>query len=215
MNAPADPAFAERCRESFGRQKAMALIGAILAVVEPGYVKVALPFRDDLTQQKGYVHGGILGMIADTACGYSAFSLMPAGCSLVTVEYKMNILAPGLGSLVAKGEVVKPGRTLTVARAEVYADDGKHVATMLQTLMMLANTADTPCIRCASTTARRLRCCARARSPSRRRKSHRAPRTSTNRTSSRTTCGASSAASGFSASRSRRSTAGPPWAISP
>jgi uncharacterized protein (TIGR00369 family) len=144
MNAPADPAFAERCRESFGRQKAMALIGASLAVVEPGYVEVALPFRDDLTQQKGYVHGGILGMIADTACGYSAFSLMPAGCSLVTVEYKMNILAPGLGSLVAKGEVVKPGRTLTVARAEVYADDGKHVATMLQTLMMLANTADTP-----------------------------------------------------------------------
>jgi uncharacterized protein (TIGR00369 family) len=144
MNAPADPAFAERCRESFGRQKAMALIGATLAVVEPGYVEVALPFRDDLTQQKGYVHGGILGMIADTACGYSAFSLMPAGCSLVTVEYKMNILAPGRGSLVAKGEVVKPGRTLTVARAEVYADDGKHVATMLQTLMMLANTADTP-----------------------------------------------------------------------
>jgi uncharacterized protein (TIGR00369 family) len=144
MNAPADPAFAERCRESFGRQKAMALIGARLAVVEPGYVEVALPFRDDLTQQKGYVHGGILGMIADTACGYSAFSLMPAGCSLVTVEYKMNILAPGLGSLVAKGAVVKPGRTLTVARAEVYADDGKHVATMLQTLMMLANTADTP-----------------------------------------------------------------------
>ena len=144
MNAPADPAFAERCRESFARQKAMALIGAALAVVEPGYVEVALPFRDDLTQQKGYVHGGILGMIADTACGYSAFSLMPAGCSLVTVEYKMNILAPGRGSLVAKGEVVKPGRTLTVARAEVYADDGKHVATMLQTLMMLANTADTP-----------------------------------------------------------------------
>jgi uncharacterized protein (TIGR00369 family) len=144
MNAPADPAFAERCRESFGRQKAMALIGAALAVVEPGYVEVALPFRDDLTQQKGYVHGGILGMIADTACGYSAFSLMPAGCSLVTVEYKMNILAPGRGSLVAKGAVVKPGRTLTVARAEVYADDGKHVATMLQTLMMLANTADTP-----------------------------------------------------------------------
>jgi uncharacterized protein (TIGR00369 family) len=144
MNAPADPAFAQRCRESFERQKAMALIGARLTVVEPGYVEVALPFRDDLTQQKGYVHGGILGMIADTACGYSAFSLMPVGCSLVTVEYKMNILTPGRGSLVAKGQVLKPGRTLTVARAEVYADDGKHVATMLQTLMMLANTPDTP-----------------------------------------------------------------------
>jgi uncharacterized protein (TIGR00369 family) len=144
MNAPADPAFATRCRESFGRQKAMALIGARLAVVEPGYVEVALPFREDLTQQKGYVHGGILGMIADTACGYSAFSLMPAGCSLVTVEYKMNILTPGRGALVAKGQVIKPGRTLTIARAEVYADDGKHIATMLQTLMMLANTPDTP-----------------------------------------------------------------------
>ena len=144
MNAPADPGFAARCRESFGRQKAMALIGAQLAIVEPGYVEIALPFRDDLTQQKGFVHGGILGMIADTACGYSAFSLMPAGSSLVTVEYKLNILTPGRGSLVAKGQVVKPGRTLTIARAEVYADDGKHVATMLQTLMMLANIPDTP-----------------------------------------------------------------------
>ena len=144
MNAPADPAFAARCRESFGRQKAMALIGARLTLVEPGYVEIALPFRDDLTQQKGFVHGGILGMIADTACGYSAFSLMPAGCSLVTVEYKMNILTPARGALLAKGQVVKAGRTLTVARAEVYAEDGRHVATMQQTLMMLANTSDAP-----------------------------------------------------------------------
>jgi uncharacterized protein (TIGR00369 family) len=144
MNAPADPAFAQRCRESFGRQKAMALIGAKLTVVEPGYVEIGLPFRDDLTQQKGFIHGGILGMIADTACGYSAFSLMPAGCSIVTVEYKMNILTPARGALVAKGQVVKPGRTLTIARGEVYAEDGTHVATMQQTLMMLANTPDTP-----------------------------------------------------------------------
>jgi uncharacterized protein (TIGR00369 family) len=144
MNAPADPAFVQRCRESFGRQKAMALIGAELTVVEPGYVEIELPFRDDLTQQKGYIHGGILGMIADTACGYSAFSLMPAGCSIVTVEYKMNILTPALGCLVAKGQVLKPGRTLTVARGEVYAENGKHVASMQQTLMMLANTPDTP-----------------------------------------------------------------------
>lgn len=144
MNAPADPGFEQRCRESFSRQKAMALIGASLTVVEPGYVEVALPWRPDLTQQKGFVHGGILGMIADTACGYSAFSLMPAGCSLVTVEYKINILTPARGPLVAKGQVIKPGRTLTVARAEVYAEDGKHVASMQQTLMMLANTPDTP-----------------------------------------------------------------------
>ena len=144
MNAPADPQFASRIRESFARQKAMALIGASLTVVEPGYVEVALPYRDDLTQQKGFVHGGIIGMIADTACGYSAFSLMPAGCSLVTVEYKINILTPAKASLVAKGQVVKPGRTLTVARAEVYSQDGSHVASMQQTLMMLAGRPDTP-----------------------------------------------------------------------
>jgi uncharacterized protein (TIGR00369 family) len=149
MNTPADPLpvdpnFAARIRESFGRQKAMALIGAALGAVEPGYVEVALPFREDLTQQKGFIHGGILGMIADTACGYSAFSLMPADCSLVTVEYKINILTPARGSLLAKGQVVKAGRTLTVARAEVYSDDGKHVASMQQTLMMLAGRPDRP-----------------------------------------------------------------------
>lgn len=143
MNAPLDPHFATRVRESFGRQRAMALIGATLTVVEPGRIEIELPYREDLTQQKGFVHGGILGMIADTACGYAAFSLMPAGCSLVTVEYKINILSPARSSLVARGEVVKPGRTLTVARAEVYARDGKHVATMQQTLMMLADTPDT------------------------------------------------------------------------
>ena len=148
MNAPAprfqpqDPGFAARVRASFGRQKAMDLIGASLARVEPGYVEIALPYRDDLTQQKGYVHGGILGMICDSACGYAAFSLMPADCSLVTVEYKINILNPALGALVAKGRVVKPGRTLTVTCGEVYAEDGKHVATMQQTLLLLAGVAD-------------------------------------------------------------------------
>jgi len=144
MNAPADPEFASRIRASFGRQKAMALIGATLATVAPGAVEIALPFRDDLTQQKGFVHGGIIGMIADTACGYAAYSLMPADSSLVTVEYKINVLAPAKSSLLARGAVVKAGRTLTVARAEVYAHDGKHVATMQQTLMMLPATADHP-----------------------------------------------------------------------
>ena len=144
MNAPADPQFAARVRASFGRQKAMALIGARLTAVEPGATEIALAYREDLTQQKGFVHGGIIGMIADTACGYAAFSLMPADCSLVTVEYKINILAPARGALVARGEVVKAGRSLTVARAEVYAEDGKHVASMQQTLMMLPGTPDTP-----------------------------------------------------------------------
>jgi uncharacterized protein (TIGR00369 family) len=144
MNAPADPNFAVRIRASFGRQKAMGLIGASLKVVEPGQVEVALPYRDDLTQQKGFIHGGIIGMIADTACGYAAYSLMPADCSLVTVEYKINILAPARASLVARGEVVRAGRTLTVTRGEVYSEDGKHVASMQQTLMTLPGTPDTP-----------------------------------------------------------------------
>ena len=144
MNAPADPHFATRIRESFGRQKAMALIGAKLTSVEPGATEITLAYREDLTQQKGFVHGGIIGMIADTACGYAAFSLMPADCSLVTVEYKINILAPARSSLVARGHVVKAGRTLTVTRAEVYAEDGKHIATMQQTLLMLPGTPDTP-----------------------------------------------------------------------
>jgi len=144
MNAPADPNFAVRIRASFGRQKAMGLIGASLKVVEPGQVEVALPYRDDLTQEKGFIHGGIIGMIADTACGYAAYSLMPADCSLVTVEYKINILAPARASLVARGEVVRAGRTLTVTRGEVYSEDGKHVASMQQTLMMLPGTPDTP-----------------------------------------------------------------------
>ena len=141
---PLDPGFAERVRGSFERQRAMATIGASLARIEPGACEIELPFREDLTQQKGFVHGGIVGMIADSAAGYAAYSLMPADCSLVTVEYKMNILTPGRGTLVAKGQVVKPGRTLTVARAEVYSRDGRHVASMQQTLMTLPGTPDAP-----------------------------------------------------------------------
>jgi uncharacterized protein (TIGR00369 family) len=134
----------QHVRESFERQKAMGLIGASLTALEPGRAEVSLPYRPEITQQKGYVHGGIIGMIADNACGYAAYSLMPPSASLVTVEYKINILAPARGSLVARGEVIKAGRTLTVTRAEVYAEDGTHVASMQQTLMMLANTPDTP-----------------------------------------------------------------------
>jgi uncharacterized protein (TIGR00369 family) len=148
MNAPGprfqpqDADYAERCKASFGRQRAMVLIGATLSRLEPGMSEVSLPFRDDLTQQKGFVHGGILGMIADSACGYAAYSLMPAGSSLVTVEYKINILRPAVGSLVARGLVVRPGRSLTVTTADVYGEDGTHVALMQQTLMMLPDTPD-------------------------------------------------------------------------
>jgi len=112
--------------------------------VGKGASEIRLPYRADLTQQKGFVHGGVIGMIADSAAGYAAYSLMPPSASLVTVEYKMNILAPARGELVARGKVIKSGRTLTVARAEVYAEDGTHVASMQQTLMMLADTSDHP-----------------------------------------------------------------------
>jgi len=134
----------QHVRDSFSRQKAMTLIGASLSAIEAGASEISLPYRAELTQQKGFVHGGIIGMIADSAAGYAAYSLMPASASLVTVEYKMNILAPARGSLVARGKVVKSGRTLTVARAEVYAEDGTHVASMQQTLMMLPDRSDHP-----------------------------------------------------------------------
>ena len=140
---PKDPAFAARVRASFARQPAMVLIGARLTRVEPGTTEIALAYRDELTQQKGFVHGGILGMIADSACGYAAYSLMPASSSLVTVEYKINILAPARGDLVARGQVIRPGRTLTVTRGDIFMADGTHVASMQQTLMMLADTPDT------------------------------------------------------------------------
>jgi len=141
---PKDPAFAARVRASFARQPAMVLIGARLTRVEPGTTEIALAYRDELTQQKGFVHGGILGMIADSACGYAAYSLMPASSSLVTVEYKINILAPARGDLVARGQVIRPGRTLTVTRGDIFMADGTHVASMQQTLMMLADTPDVP-----------------------------------------------------------------------
>jgi uncharacterized protein (TIGR00369 family) len=153
MNAPfrpdpADPRFAERCRASFARQQAMALIGARMTAIAPGSCEIELPFRAEITQQKGYVHGGIVGMVADTACGYAAYSLMPASASLVTVEYKINILAPGCGErLLARAEVIKSGRTLSITRGEVYAEQGGAqtlCAVMQQTLMMLPDTPDTP-----------------------------------------------------------------------
>ena len=140
---PADPGFAARVRDSFGRQKAMVLVGARLVAVEPGWCEIELPYRDDLTQQKGFIHGGVIGMIADSACGYAAYSLMPASSSLVTVEYKINILAAAKnrGLLKATGHVIKPGRTLSIARADVH-EGATLVAVMQQTLMMLADTPD-------------------------------------------------------------------------
>lgn len=116
---PPYPSFAERVRDSFGRQGAMTLLGAWLARIEPGECEIQLAYRPELSQQHGYFHGGIIGTIADSAGGYAAFTLMPEDASVLTVEYKMNLLAPGDGDLlIARGRVVKPGRTLVVVSVD-------------------------------------------------------------------------------------------------
>ena len=139
---PQDPTFETRVRESFARQKVMGLIGAVLAHVAPGRVEIELPFRDDLTQQHGFFHAGVVGTIADSAGGYAAFTLMPAGSSVLSVEYKMNLVAPADGErLVASGQVVRPGRTLTVCDLEVVvlkAGARTLCARGLQTLIRVA-----------------------------------------------------------------------------
>ncbi|HEY9072902.1 MAG TPA: PaaI family thioesterase, partial [Desulfobaccales bacterium] len=130
-------------RGSFIRQKLMRTIGAELTRLMPGEAEISLPYRDDLTQQHGFVHAGIIATIADTACGYVAFSLMPTDAAVLTVEYKINLMAPAVGELfVAQGRVIRPGKTLSVCSAEVMAHHRgkvKTVATMLATMMTLAN----------------------------------------------------------------------------
>lgn len=141
-----NPEFEHRVRDSFARQAAMRLIGARLTEVLAGRCTIELPVRADLTQQHGFVHGGIVGMIGDSAGGYAAFSLMPADASVLTVEYKINLLAPACGELlVAVGTVLKPGRTLSIVRADVFGRDGGRdtlIATMQQSLMVMHGTSD-------------------------------------------------------------------------
>jgi len=145
---PADPDFESRVRASFARQGAMKLIGAELATVEPGHVVIELPYRADLTQQHGFIHGGMTAMIADSAAGYAAFTLFPADSSILTVEFKINLVAPADGErLAASARVKKTGRTLTICEFEVAAH--KHgrstvCALGLQTLIHLAGKPDTP-----------------------------------------------------------------------
>jgi uncharacterized protein (TIGR00369 family) len=139
---PRNPSFAEEVERSFARQPIMNLIGAKLSLVEPGVVEITLPYRADLAQQDGYLHAGIVTTIADSACGYAAFSLMPAGSQVLSVEFKVNLLRPAQGvTFVALGEVIKAGKTLTVARADVFgiAENGARelVATMQGTMIRL------------------------------------------------------------------------------
>ncbi len=135
---PQDPAFERRVRESFARQRAMATLGARLARVAPGEVEIELPFRAELTQQHGFLHAGVVTAVVDSACGYAALTLMPAGAAVLTAEYKVNLLAPADGErFLARGRVLRAGRTLTVCSGEVFAARGgeeRQVAVMLATM---------------------------------------------------------------------------------
>jgi uncharacterized protein (TIGR00369 family) len=141
-----DPDFERRVRSSFARQQLMRFIGAEISSLSPGRCEIRLPYREELSQQHGYFHGGVIGMVADSAGGYAAYTLMPADSSVLTVEYKMNLLAPGDGDLlVADGHVLKAGRNLVISRAEVYVFKGgreAHCATMQQTLMTMHGRVD-------------------------------------------------------------------------
>ena len=136
---PQDPDFAARVRASFDRQAAMKTIGAALVGVAPGMVVIELPWAQPLTQQHGFLHAGMVATALDSACGYAGFSLMPADAAVLTIEYKINLLAPAKGQRFRmEGQVIKPGRTVTVAEGKAFAiDDGKEklIATMACTLM--------------------------------------------------------------------------------
>jgi uncharacterized protein (TIGR00369 family) len=137
-----DPQFEQRVRESFARQAAMATIGASLHTVAPGRVVIELPFAPHITQQHGFIHGGIMSAALDSACGYAASSLMPADAGVLTIEFKVNLIAPAQGRLFRMvGEVLKPGRTITVTEARAWAvgEDGREklVASMNATMMVV------------------------------------------------------------------------------
>jgi uncharacterized protein (TIGR00369 family) len=138
---PAAPNYDEIVRRTFAEQKAMAHIGATMERVEPGLVEIHLPCSEHVMQQYGAVHGGIIGMIADSACGFAALTVAPEDTIGVTVEYKINMLCPAIGErLVARGRLIRPGQTLTVASADVLVmrnSREKLVATALETLIRL------------------------------------------------------------------------------
>ena len=143
---PAFAGYAERTRTSFARQGAMRLIGAEIVDVEPGYCAIAVTPRPEISQQHGYVQAGIVSAIVDSAGGYAGYTLFPEDSSVLTVEFKLNLVAPAAGErLLAEGHVVKSGRTLVITRGEVHAETGDRrtlVALMQQTLIVLHDRAD-------------------------------------------------------------------------
>lgn len=142
---PPDPGYADRVRASFARQAVMRTIGAELSRVEPGRVDITLPHRADLAQQHGFVHAGILATILDSACGYAAFTLMPADAAVLSIEFKINMLAPAAGDrIIARASVLRSGRTISVCRADAMSiqnGDEKLVATMVGTMMCVRDNA--------------------------------------------------------------------------
>jgi uncharacterized protein (TIGR00369 family) len=138
-HVPKDPEFESRVRASFDRQNFMSTLGARLVRVEPGEVDVEVATRDDLVQQHGFLHAGVVASAADSACGYAALSLMPAGVAVLSIEFKTNLLAPATGDrIVARARVIRAGRTVTVCWADVMAyarDSERLVATMVATMM--------------------------------------------------------------------------------
>ena len=147
---PPDPDFAARVRGSFARHRFMAFIGASLDAVAPGRCRISLPFRPELSQQHGFFHGGIIGTLADNCAGYAAFTMAAADASILTVEYKLNIVAPGRGErLEGEGRVVRAGRRIVVCESEIFAVEGGErtlCAVALGTLMLLAGRPDGPAV---------------------------------------------------------------------
>ncbi|WP_131110195.1 PaaI family thioesterase [Sulfuricystis thermophila] len=143
---PRDPHWNEKVRTSFAKQGIMGLLGATLVDVWPGGCEIHLPYRPELTQQHGFFHAGVTSTIVDSAAGYAGFSLMAANTSVLSVEFKINLLAPADGELlIATGEVVKPGRTLVITRGDAWVvKHGKatHCAMMQQTLMTMHGKAE-------------------------------------------------------------------------
>ena len=143
---PQNPDFDRSVRASFLAQPLMATLGARLAQVAPGEIEIRLPFRADLTQQHGFLHAGVVASVLDSACGYAAFTMMPEGSGVLTIEFKTNLLAPARGEeLIARGRVLRAGRTITVCQAEAsMLTDGTEtpVATMLATVMTVRDRSD-------------------------------------------------------------------------
>jgi uncharacterized protein (TIGR00369 family) len=137
-----------RIRDSFARQGLMRLLGAEITALVPGECEIRVPYRQELTQQHGYFHAGVTAAIADSASGYAAYSLMPPNSTVLTVEYKINLVAPAAGPhLIARARVVRSGKTLKICSADVFASkDGKETlcATTLSTIMAMADRPDVP-----------------------------------------------------------------------